>query len=268
MLQQGRSHSRQAPFLSYSQALFVILLSEEEERQLSGALSFLQPGTLRVAAGAARWRERKSLVALSAAMDASSSNRPPWWPTSPKQRNTLGSLEGALQVSVGSASRERRPSREVPALATSSRTLKDEDAVDTLVAHICGEMVKLLLVADGHGGPAVAQLCATVGLRYLVEEVTVLGDASTASVHAACVRTFEHLHERAVLLSKSAGATLTIAVWNESRGELTVAHAGDSSAMLVEATSLTLLTDEHRLDDSPEERTRVQARAPRRARVS
>lgn len=183
----------------------------------------------------------------------------------------MGSLEGALQVAVGSASsgsREREPSGEVPVLATSVRTLKDEDAANILVAHICGELVRLLLVADGHGGPAVAQLCATVALRYLVEEATALGDASAASVHAASVRTFEHMHERAVLLSKTAGATLTIAVWNVSRGELTVAHAGDSSAILVEAASCTLLTDEHRLNDSPEERTRVQARASRRARLS
>lgn len=183
----------------------------------------------------------------------------------------MGNLEGALQVAVGSASsgsREREPSGEVPVLATSVRTLKDEDAANTLVAHICGELVRLLLVADGHGGPAVAQLCATVALRYLVEEATALGDASAASVHAASVRTFEHMHERAVLLSKTAGATLTIAVWNVSRGELTVAHAGDSSAILVEAASCTLLTDEHRLNDSPEERTRVQARASRRARLS
>ena len=151
-------------------------------------------------------------------------SRPSWWPTSPRERKTLGALEGALQVDIGSGSRERRPSKEV-VLATSSRTLKDEDAADTLVAHICGEMVKLLLVADGHGGPAVAQLCATVGLRYLVAEAMALGDASAASLHAASLRTFEHLHERAVVLSKTAGATLTIAVWNESRAELTVAHA-------------------------------------------
>ena len=157
--------------------------------------------------------------------------------------------------------RQRRPSKVEPVLATSTRTLKDEDSANMLEANICGEMVQLLMVADGHGGRAVAQLCATVALRYLVEEAIVLGDASAASLHAASVRTFQHLHERAVELSKTSGATLTITVWNASRGELTVAHAGDSCAILVEAAGVRLLTEEHRLSDSAEERTRVQARA-------
>ena len=203
-----------------------------------------------------------------------SGSRPSWWPTSPKERKALGveSLQIAAAVSpIGSPTRVRReaaPSPQVPELATSMRPLKDEDTASTLECHICGEIVKLLLVADGHGGAAVAQLCATVGLQFLVDEATALGDASEASVHAASVRTFEHLHERALQLSNTAGATLTIAVWNESRGELTVAHAGDSAAILVEATSLTPLTEEHRLNDSAEERKRVQARAPSSVRVS
>ena len=59
-------------------------------------------------------------------------------------------------------------------------------------------------------------------------------------------------------LSNTSGATLTIAVWNEARGELTVAHAGDSSAILVEPAGVQVLTEEHRLSDSAEERARVQ----------
>ena len=198
--------------------------------------------------------------------ESGSGSRPSWWPTSPKERKVLA--VDSLQIAAGSPTREGPPSPQVPELATSTRPLKDEDTACTLESHICGEMVKLLLVADGHGGPAVAQLCATVGLQYLVDAATALGDASEASVHAASVRTFEHLHERAVQLSQTAGATLTIAVWNESRGELTVAHAGDSAAILVEAASWTPLTEEHRLNDSAEERKRVQARAPSSVRVS
>ena len=198
-------------------------------------------------------------------------SRPSWWPTSPKEKKTLAVDSLQIGSPIGSPTRLQReaaPSPQVPELATSMRPLKDEDTASTLECHICGEIVKLLLVADGHGGAAVAQLCATVGLQYLVDEATALGDASEASVHAASVRTFEHLHERALQLSNTAGATLTIAVWNESRGELTVAHAGDSAAILVEATSLTPLTEEHRLNDSAEERKRVQARAPSSVRVS
>ena len=95
-----------------------------------------------------------------------------------------------------------------------------------------------------------------------------VGGAHDVTVFRDGAFTFEHLHERALQLSNTAGATLTIAVWNESRGELTVAHAGDSAAILVEATSLTPLTEEHRLNDSAEERKRVQARAPSSVRVS
>ena len=168
------------------------------------------------------WRDRpvvQIVHALRPSMpESGSGSRPSWWPTSPKERNALA--VDSLQIAAGSPTREGPPSPQVPELATSTRPLKDEDTASTLESHICGEMVKLLLVADGHGGPAVAQLCATVGLQYLVDAATALGDASEASVHAASVRTFEHLHERAVQLSQTAGATLTIAVWNESRGEL------------------------------------------------
>ena len=57
----------------------------------------------------------------------------------------------------------------------------------------------------------------------------------------------------------SAGATLTIAAWNASRGEVTIANVGDSAALLVEAVGSRLLTEEHRLSDSAEERNRVSA---------
>lgn len=56
-----------------------------------------------------------------------------------------------------------------------------------------------------------------------------------------------------------AGATLTIAIWNASRGELTIANVGDSAALLVDAVGSRLLTEEHRLSDSAEERNRVTA---------
>jgi serine/threonine protein phosphatase PrpC len=143
--------------------------------------------------------------------------------------------------------------------STRSRSLKDEDRACSLVVDICGESVQLLLVADGHGGKEVAELCAEVALEYLVEEATASGNASAASLSAASARTYERLHAAAVARSKTAGATLTIAAWNAARGELTIANAGDSAALLVEAEDAGLLTAEHRLQNSAEERQRVHA---------
>ena len=54
-----------------------------------------------------------------------------------------------------------------------------------------------------------------------------------------------------------AGATLTIAAWNASRGGVTIANVGDSAALLVDAAGSRLLTEEHRLSDSAAERERV-----------
>ena len=167
---------------------------------------------------------------------------------------------------------------------------------------ICGETVQLLLVADGHGGEEVAELCAQHAFDYLVKEATDTGDGSAASLEKALIGTFERLHTSARALSQEAGtqgvenvaspfwhgpassphgskgraapthsrfripgatypagATLTIAAWNASRGEVTIANVGDSAGLLVEAAGSRLLTEEHRLSDSAAERERVLA---------
>ena len=135
--------------------------------------------------------------------------------------------------------------------AVRSRSLKEEDRAATLNATICGETVLLLLVADGHSGYEVAQLCAESGLHRLVKEVAdaqpdegsdAAADAgsrgaSGPALRAALSRTFAWLHDKSVSLSSTAGATLTIVAWNEARSELTVANAGDSAAILVEVPS-------------------------------
>jgi hypothetical protein len=66
-----------------------------------------------------------------------------------------------------------------------------------------------------------------------------------------------HLRFRILGATRPVGATLTIAAWNASRGEVTIANVGDSAALLVEAVGSRLLTEEHRLSDSAEERSRV-----------
>lgn len=150
------------------------------------------------------------------------------------------------------------------ALATRSRTLKDEDRACAHAHDVCGEAVLFLLVADGHGGHQAAGVCAELALPYLVREASDLGDASGASLREALARTFEWLHAHTVReVSKTAGATLTIVAWNAARGELTCANAGDSAALLVceagRPESFRVLTAEHRLSDSADERERILA---------
>tara|TARA_B100000795_G_scaffold141827_1_gene106205 strand:+ start:1327 stop:1788 length:462 start_codon:yes stop_codon:yes gene_type:complete len=94
--------------------------------------------------------------------------------------------------------------------ATYSNILKDEDRARSAVADICGETVQLLMVADGHGGKQVAELCAEHAFTYLVREATAAGDGGAASLQGALTRTFEQLHTSAVAFSKKAGTQLRV----------------------------------------------------------
>ena len=114
----------------------------------------------------------------------------------------------------------------------------------------------------------VAQLCFEAALPLVEKEAAAGGDASAASLQLGCTRAFERLHASAVAVSDRAGmphsiqsptvpsygagatltiaactpicvsgTTLTVVAWNRARAELTVAHAGDSVALLVEGTA-------------------------------
>ena len=89
--------------------------------------------------------------------------------------------------------------------ATCSNSLKGEDRARSTVADICGETIEFFMVADGHGGAEVADLCAEHAFTYLVKEATATGDGSAASLEAALARTFEHLHTSAIAKYESAG---------------------------------------------------------------
>ena len=97
--------------------------------------------------------------------------------------------------------------------AVRQRSLKDEDRACVRQDDVCGEPVLFLLVADGHGGAEVAQLCAEVGLPHLLKVAADAPDASGATLQALLSRTFEWLQEKALQRSQSAGATLTICAW-------------------------------------------------------
>ena len=134
-----------------------------------------------------------------------------------------------------------------------------------LTALFGGETVCLLAVADGQGGPEAAQLCEDTLLQTIVKEA---GAADAASLQAACSRAFATVHaavcERE---SADAGACVTVVAINEGRGEVTCAHVGDSSALLVEESGHRPLTAEHRLSNSPEEQARVVASGARLAKA-
>ena len=89
--------------------------------------------------------------------------------------------------------------------ATCSNSLKCEDRARSAVVDICGEIVELFMVADGHGGEEVAELCAQHAFDYLVKEATATGDGSAASLEKALIGTFERLHTSARALSQEAG---------------------------------------------------------------
>ena len=89
--------------------------------------------------------------------------------------------------------------------ATCSNPLKGEDRTCSAIVDICGETVQLLMVADGHGGEEVAELCAQHAFNYLVKEATDTGNGSAASLEKALFRTFERLHTSARALSPVAG---------------------------------------------------------------
>ena len=89
--------------------------------------------------------------------------------------------------------------------ATCSNPLKGEDRACSAMVDVCGETVQLLMVADGHGGEEVAELCAQHAFDYLVKEATATGDGSAASLEKALIGTFERLHTSARALSQEAG---------------------------------------------------------------
>lgn len=142
-------------------------------------------------------------------------------------------------------------------LASFQRDLKGEDVTVTRRTMIGGDAVEFLLVCDGHGGATASHLCRAHMLERMIAEAE--SDGSSASLERAARSSIENVHRDVVATGSTAGTTVTVVAINVSRAELTVAHVGDSAALLVEAESETMLTEEHRLDDSPAERERVVA---------
>jgi serine/threonine protein phosphatase PrpC len=136
---------------------------------------------------------------------------------------------------------------------------------------IGGDIVLCAIVVDGHGGyeaaaHVVEHLIEFLLIEFLCDESQ--GDASGSALSEVLKRTFRRLHEQVCAdLHHTAGAAVTVCLINETRGELTTAHVGDAAAMLVlsptagrraaDQRAMVPLTDEHRLNDSEDERARV-----------
>lgn len=153
--------------------------------------------------------------------------------------------------------------------------LKGEDRSASRMATIQGEPLTIALVADGHGGKAAAEYCAKTViddfLKALGEGKAVEGGAATPDgralpdgkhIRAAGRQAFLQAHKmlHSDEMATTAGTTLTMIVVNSDRAEITMLHDGDSVARLVPRKSPGVaLCEEHRLEASEAERTRVRS---------
>ena len=141
-------------------------------------------------------------------------------------------------------------------VASSGRVKKGEDKSTSMVIEVAGETLLMLCLADGHGGGDASAMCQEFALGFVAEEAAT-GESSGEALQAACARAFRRLHTYAIESFPSAGTTLTIAIVNDERRELTCANVGDSSAILVEEGAHTLISTDHRLEVCEEERQRI-----------
>jgi serine/threonine protein phosphatase PrpC len=171
----------------------------------------------------------------------------------------------------------------VPSIFASHATrLKGEDGLRIERIVIGGDIVICAIVVDGHGGYQTAAYVVEHLIEFLLIEFLFdesQGDASGSALSEALKRTFRRLHEQVCAdLHHTAGAAVTVCLINETRGELTTAHVGDAAAMLVlsptagrraaDQRAMIPLTDEHRLDDSEDERARVKEQGGQLGRAS
>ncbi|KAL1508738.1 hypothetical protein AB1Y20_004833 [Prymnesium parvum] len=151
--------------------------------------------------------------------------------------------------------------QEVPRVTFGQHELvcKGEDRMDARQVVIAGEAVYLALIADGHGGEEAADLCKKCLFDYFLDAAE---SADAQILRRAARSSFERLHEDVLALSPptTSGSTLTLCVLNPTRREITCAHVGDSVAILVPAVNKALpmeLCEDHRIDSSEHERTRL-----------
>ena len=128
------------------------------------------------------------------------------------------------------------------------------------------ELLSMVLVADGHGGPVTSSWLAENVLQIVGEECV---DGTAKEVQAACIRAFSRAHEAVKGLKgpsrdgveksspNNSGSTLTVLVFNHKRREITSANVGDSEALLAHDHGYEELSVSHRLADNPDEQERL-----------
>ena len=134
--------------------------------------------------------------------------------------------------------------------ATAVRSFKHEDRARSLA---WSDDMTYLLVADGHGGPSVAERAAD----QLLPEIARL--ANNETMEAVMRDSFLRFHRAAQQDKDSAGTTCTVVAINQRTRLITCANVGDSQAYLVLSESIVPLGIDHRLECNAEERERVVA---------
>tara|TARA_B110001452_G_scaffold256952_1_gene250741 strand:- start:1267 stop:2688 length:1422 start_codon:yes stop_codon:yes gene_type:complete len=137
--------------------------------------------------------------------------------------------------------------------ATVTRSRKGEDRS----SHFDGSgELSCFLVADGHGGPLVAEYASKHVLEHIQRARP--DDATVGTVmHDAFVRV--HAEVKDPTLFQAAGCTCTVVGINKRTHLLTCANVGDSQSILVLPDGLaTPLSVDHRLEANLEERERIE----------
>lgn len=145
------------------------------------------------------------------------------------------------------------------------RTVKGEDAHCTFrLPSVHGEYL-VVAVMDGHGGPEAACHCkGRLHDLFLCSDDSPVAQGDHFFTERDSARPFfeamfNELHSECTAMPWTAGTTLTVCVFDEQGTRYACANVGDSAAAHFSTTTLhTCMTTSHRLQDSPEERARVQ----------
>ena len=153
-------------------------------------------------------------------------------------------------------------------VAVGAATLPGPHGLDRAVANemtIGGENVLVAMVAEGLGASGAVDWCAANLTQTFVRAAR--GDPSAGSLRRAGKEAFKEAHREVRRLLAAAGPSappasachVTVCAINRLRGEITACNAGASSAVLFASRGAPVsLTEDHRFENSPSERQRMQ----------